>query len=349
LEKGTYYYSEIVNICQGWIQSDKIILLKVFSATFFIMSKNNVRKTIIIGSGPAGLTAALYTARADLKPLVIAGANPGGQLMETTEVENFPGFPEGILGPDLMDKMMEQAKRFGAEIVEENVVSVDFRQRPFVVCTDKNKYQTQTIIIATGAEARWLGLPNERRLRGKGVSACATCDGFFFKDKEVAVIGGGDAAMEEALFLTKFASRVTIIHRREEFKASRIMLKKAQSNSKIAFITNVAVMDVLGEKAVEGIKIKHNVTGEERIVPAQGMFLTIGHAPNTKIFKEAGMETDEREYLKVKNHTQTNIAGVFVAGDVSDSRYRQAVTAAGMGCMAAIDAERFLGEQHEDT
>lgn len=305
----------------------------------------NVLNTIIIGSGPAGLTAALYAARADLKPLVIAGLTPGGQLMLTTEVENFPGFPEGIMGPDLMASMMKQVKVFGAEIIEENALSVNFNVHPFTVKTEKNEYFAKTIIIATGAEANWLNLPNEQRLRGKGVSACATCDGFFFKEKDVVVIGGGDSAMEEANFLTKFAKSVIIIHRREEFRASKIMLARAKANSKISFVTNVQVTDVLGENNVQGVRVKNNVTGEEREIKADGYFAAIGHTPTTKIFSEAGIEVDPKGYVVVKNHTHTNIEGVFMAGDVGDSRYRQAVTAAGVGCMAALDVEKYLAEK----
>lgn len=308
------------------------------------MENTNIQNVIIIGSGPAGLTAALYAARAELKPLVIAGNNPGGQLMQTTEVENFPGFVNGIMGPELMENMMQQVKRFGAEILQENVVSVDFGNKPFTVKTDKAEYKAKSVIIATGAEANWLGLSNEQRLRGKGVSACATCDGFFFKDKDIAVIGGGDSAMEEANFLTKFGKSVTILHRREEFKASKIMLARAKANPKIKFVTNVTVLDVLGEQKVEGIKIKHNQTGQEEIISVQGMFLAIGHTPTTKIFKEAGIETDEKGYIKVHGNTRTNTEGVFVAGDVNDPRYRQAISAAGMGCMAALDVEKYLAE-----
>jgi len=307
--------------------------------------ENGIRNVIIIGSGPAGLTAAVYAARAELRPLVLAGLTPGGQLMETTEVENFPGFPRGILGPELMDNMTKQAERFGAEIVYEEAVSVDFKARPFTVSTAKTSYSAKSVIIATGATANWLGMESEQRLRGKGVSACATCDGFFFKDKEVVVIGGGDSAMEEANFLTKFASKVTIIHRRDEFRASKIMLARAQSNPKINFVTNVSVVEVQGEQAVTGVKVKHNKTGEESVIPAQGYFAAIGHTPNTKLFKAAGLETDDKGYVIVKNHTCTNIEGVFVAGDVSDPRYRQAISAAGAGCMAALDVEKWLAEQ----
>ncbi len=304
-----------------------------------------IKNVIIIGSGPAGLTAALYAARAELKPLVLAGLKPGGQLMDTTEVENYPGFINGIMGPELMDNMTKQAQRFGAEIKQENAVSVAFDKKPFMVKTGKAEYLAKSIIIATGAEANWLGLANEQRLRGKGVSACATCDGFFFKEKEVVVIGGGDTAMEEANFLTRFAKKVTIVHRREEFRASKIMLKRAQDNPKISFVTNVTVIDVLGENTVEGIVVKDNKTGEERTISAQGYFSAIGHTPNTKIFSQAGIEVDSKGYIVVKENSRTNIEGVFVGGDVNDPHYRQAVVAAGMGCMAALDAEKYLAEQ----
>lgn len=306
-----------------------------------------IYKTIIIGSGPAGLTAALYAARADLKPLVIAGLNPGGQLMQTTEVENYPGFPEGILGPELMDKMTKQAERFGAVIAQENATAVDFSKTPFTVSTEKSQYQAKTVIISTGADANWLNLPNEQRLRGHGVSACATCDGFFFKGKDVAVIGGGDSAMEEAAFLTKFASNVTIIHRSDQFRASKIMLKRAQDNPKIKFLINISVQDVLGKMSVEGLKIKDNKSGQESVLSVQGLFLAIGHTPATKIFAAAGVEVDKKGYIIVTQQSKTNIAGVFVGGDVNDPRYRQAVVAAGMGCMAALDVEKYL-ESLED-
>lgn len=310
------------------------------------MENNTVYNTIIIGSGPAGLTAAIYAARAELKPLVIAGQKPGGQLMDTTEVENFPGFAEGIMGPELMQNMMKQTERFGGKILQENVISADFSVKPFKVVTDKNEYLSESIIIATGAEARWLGLESEQKLKGKGVSACATCDGFFFKGKEVAVLGGGDSAMEEANFLTKFASKVIVVHRRDEFKASKIMLKRAQENAKISFVTNVSVQEVLGENAVEGLKVKDNTSGEEKVIPCQGVFLAIGHKPATEVFKKAGIEVDEKGYIKIQNHTQSNITGVFVAGDVADFRYRQAISAAGAGCMAALDVEKYLSEHN---
>ncbi len=306
------------------------------------MTNGKVHNTIIIGSGPAGLTAALYAARAELKPILIAGHKPGGQLMDTTEVENFPGFPEGILGPDLMENMMKQVKRFGTEILQENVESADFTKSPFLIKTEKGEYLTKSVIIATGADANWLNLPSEQKLRGKGVSACATCDGFFFKGKDLVVAGGGDSAMEEANFLTKFATSVTIVHRRPEFRASKIMLKRAQDNPKIKFVADAAILEVLGETSVTGVKIKHNSSGKEEIIPVQGLFVAIGHTPAAKIFAAAGIETDVKGYIVVKNYTRTNIEGVFVAGDVNDPRYRQAVSAAGMGCMAALDVEKYL-------
>jgi thioredoxin reductase (NADPH) len=312
------------------------------------MIDQNTKKVVIIGSGPAGLTAALYAARAELNPIVFAGMNPGGQLMQTTEVENFPGFPNGIMGPELMDNMMKQVKHFGAEIIMENVLSVDFSKKPFTIKSEKGEVLANSVIISTGAEANWLGLPNEQRLRGKGVSACATCDGFFFKDKELVVAGGGDSAMEEANFLTKFATKVTLVHRREEFRASKIMLKRAKANPKIHFITNAQITDILGEEKVAGVKIKHTTTGQEEVINASGFFAAIGHTPITKMFMEAGVEVDEKGYVKVTNNTNTNIPGVFVAGDVRDSRYRQAISAAGLGCMAALDAEKYLAELEDE-
>jgi thioredoxin reductase (NADPH) len=267
--------------------------------------------------------------------------------MLTSDVENYPGFPEGILGPELMEKMRKQAVRFGTEMIDENVVKVDFSKRPFTVATDKTSYLAHTIIIATGADANWLNLPNEQRLRGHGVSACANCDGFFFKGREVVVIGGGDSAMEEATVLTKFANKVTILHRRDEFRASKIMLTRAKENPKIVFMTNTEVIEVLGQDTVEGVRLKDIISGKESDFKTQGMFLAIGHTPNTKIFKEAGVELDHQGYIVVKNNTRTNIEGVFVAGDVNDPRYRQAVTAAGMGTMAALDVEKYLTENRE--
>jgi thioredoxin reductase (NADPH) len=305
---------------------------------------SQIYNTIIIGSGPAGLTAALYAARAELAPLVIAGIQPGGQLTITTDVENYPGFPDGVQGPELMDKFTKQAERFGATVVQENVASVDFSAKPFKVKTDTNEYTAQSVIIATGAEVKWLGLPNETRLRGKGVTACATCDGFFFKDLDIVVIGGGDSAMEEATFLTKFGKSVTIIHRRNEFKASKIMLKRAQDNPRISFVTNVTVVDILGQDSFSGVRVRDNETGEERDIAAQGYFVAIGHTPASKIFQDASIEVDSKGYVVPKEFTQTNIEGVFVAGDVHDHRYRQAVTAAGEGCKAALDVEKYLTE-----
>lgn len=300
---------------------------------------------IIIGSGPAGLTAAVYAARAELEPLVIAGAEAGGQLMLTTEVENYPGFPT-IMGPALMQRIFEHAQKFGAKILRKNATRVDFSTRPFKVWTDTKQYQAQAVIIATGARAKWLGLDSETRLRGRGVSSCATCDGFFFKGKPVAVVGGGDTAMEEATFLTKFATRVYVIHRRDTLRASKPMQKRAYDNPKIEFIWNSEVKEVLGQEKVSGIKIKNIHTGDERELNVEGLFVAIGHEPNTQLFK-GQIDLDHAGYIKVKDHTRTNIEGIFVAGDVEDFRYRQAVTAAGSGCRAAIDAEKWLAEQNE--
>ncbi|MEK7075521.1 MAG: thioredoxin-disulfide reductase [Patescibacteria group bacterium] len=305
---------------------------------------NEILNTVIIGSGPAGLTAAIYASRAELKPVVIAGLNPGGQLMQTTEIENYPGFENGILGPELMQTMIKQAEKFGSKVMYEIVESVDFKQQPFKIKTDKAEYLAKTVIIAMGADANWLNLLNEQRLRGKGVSACATCDGFFFKNKEVVVIGGGDAAMEEANYLTKFANKVTIIHRSDAFRASKIMLARAQANPKIVFMTNSSVVDVLGTDHVEGVTIKNTKTGEETDFKTDGVFLAIGHTPNTKILNWQ-IDLDEKKYVIVKNNTRTNIEGVFVAGDISDPRYRQAVSAAGIGAMAALDVEKYLAEK----
>lgn len=304
---------------------------------------------IIIGSGPAGWTAAIYAGRAELKPLLFEGDEPGGQLMTTTDVENFPGFPEGILGPELMAKCKEQAKRFGTEIISETVASVDFSSRPFKVTAKEKTYEAETIIISTGASARRLGLDSEKALYGKGVSACATCDGYFFKEKEVIVVGGGDSAMEEAIFLTKFASRVTIVHRREQFKASKIMQERALGNPKIGVMWNAEVVEILGvdEGKVTGVRLKDTKTGEIREMKTDGVFTAIGHVPNTELFRDI-LDIDPRGYLVTKpGGTATNIPGVFAAGDVQDAVYRQAVTAAGTGCMAALEAERFLSEHSE--
>ena len=301
---------------------------------------------LIIGSGPAGLTAAIYAARADLEPLVIAGFVPGGQLMITSEVENFPGFPEGIDGPALMADMRAQAERFGARMHDVDVESVDFSERPFKVTAGGTEYTADSIIVATGASAIWLDLENETRLRGRGVSACATCDGFFFRDKRVAVVGGGDSALEEALFLTKFASEVVLIHRRDEFRGSRIMQNRAMNHEKISIEWNTQVTDVLGDEKIEGLELTDTQTGEKREMDVGGLFIAIGHRPNTDVFREY-LDIDDKGYLEVTDHTLSNVEGVFVAGDVHDHRYRQAVTAAGDGCRAAIDAERWLAEQTE--
>ena len=301
-------------------------------------------KVLIIGSGPAGLTAAIYAARANLEPIVLAGVVPGGQLMITSDVENYPGFPEGILGPELMAKFREQAERFGTRIHDVDVERVDFSERPFRAWARGVEYRADAVIVATGASALWLGLDSETRLRGRGVSACATCDGFFFRDKEIAVVGGGDTALEEATYLTRFASKVHLLHRRDQFRASKIMVDRAYDNPKIEVHTNVAVDEVLGGAKVEGLRVRDTVTDDVRDVPMEGLFVAIGYRPNTDIFKEI-LEVDEKGYLVVTDETGSRIEGVFIAGDVHDHRYRQAVTAAGDGCKAAIDAERWLEVQ----
>jgi thioredoxin reductase (NADPH) len=301
-------------------------------------------KVVIVGSGPAGLTAAVYAARANLEPIVLAGSAPGGQLMLTSDVENYPGFPDGIQGPDLMAAFRAQAERFGTHIVDADVERVDLSNRPFRLWARGVEYRAQAVIIATGASAMWLGLDSETRLRGRGVSACATCDGFFFKDREIAVVGGGDTAFEEASYLTRFASKVHLLHRRDEFRASRIMVERARENPKIEIHTNTAIEEVLGDAKVDGLSLRDTATGEERRMPIEGLFIAIGHRPNTDPFRD-WLETDAKGYLVVHDETGSRIDGVFIAGDVHDHRYRQAITAAGDGCKAAIDAERWLEAQ----
>ncbi len=305
-----------------------------------------MRKVVIIGSGCAGNTAAIYTARANLGPLVVGGHEPGGQLSLTTEVENFPGFVHGVMGPELVENMKLQAERFGAEYRHGTVIEADLRQRPFRLNIDGEWIETRSLIVASGASARWLHLPSEQKLIGHGVSSCATCDGFFYRGKEVMVIGGGDTAMEEANFLTKFAQRVRLVHRREEFRASKIMVERARANPKIEIITNSVVEDVLdvAEGHVTGVKLKNVVTGEVTLYPIDGFFVAIGHIPNTKPFVSQ-LDLDSEGYIVSHGGARTNIEGVFHAGDVQDKVYRQAITAAGAGCMAAIEAERWLEEQ----
>jgi len=307
------------------------------------------RTTMILGSGPAGYTAALYAARANLRPVLVKGLEAGGQLMLTTDVENYPGFPDGILGPEMMDAFEKQAARFETEIVAQTVTRVDLSERPFGVWAGDLEWRAQTLILATGASARWLGVPGEETLRGRGVSACATCDGFFFRDRDLVVVGGGDTAMEEATFLTKFASSVTIVHRRDEFRASKIMQERVLSNPKIRVVWDGVVEEILGDGAVTGVRLRNVPTDETSELPTGGVFVAIGHTPNTDLVK-GQLELTDAGYVVVQEPTtRTSVPGVFAAGDVTDLIYRQAVTAAGQGCKAAIDAERFLEEQAHRT
>lgn len=306
-----------------------------------------VYDVLILGSGPAGLTAAVYTARANLAPLLIDGSQPGGQLTLTTDVENFPGFPKGIMGPQLIQDMRAQAERFGTSFRHGHVTKVDLQSRPFRITVDEeDTIETNTLIIATGASANLLGLPSESRLMGHGVSTCATCDGFFFRGKDIAVVGGGDSAVEEATFLTKFASKVTLVHRRDKLRASKIMQDRAMNNPKIAFQWNSTLEEVLGDEVVTGIRLRNTQTHQMEDIPLAGVFIAIGHTPNTGLFK-GQLDMDEHGYIRTQPfRSHTNVLGVFAAGDVQDSRYRQAITAAGSGCMAAIDAERYLEASH---
>jgi thioredoxin reductase (NADPH) len=315
------------------------------------VNDQNVRELIIVGGGPAGYTAALYAARADLEPLVIEGFAWGGQLMITSDVENYPGYADGIMGPEMMSDFRRQAERFGAEFITDDVTKVDLSEQPFRVYVGDDEYTARSVIIATGASARWLGIESEEQHKGRGVSACATCDAAFFREKTVYVVGGGDSAFEEALFLTKFASHVHLVHRRDEFRASKIMVDRARANDKLDFVLNAEVVEILGTTKVEGLRLRSTETGETWEVEADGLFVAIGHDPNTALFRDQ-IDSDRNGYLVTKpGTTETNIPGVFAAGDVQDHVYRQAVTAAGSGCMAALDAERFLAslEGHPGT
>ncbi|HEX4527523.1 MAG TPA: thioredoxin-disulfide reductase [Gaiellaceae bacterium] len=310
---------------------------------------NDVRDVIVIGGGPAGYTAALYAARANLEPLVIEGFSWGGQLMITSDVENYPGYADGVMGPEMMAEFRRQAERFGTEFVTDNVTRVEFSERPFRVWVEDEEYRARSVIVATGASARWLGLDSEERLKGRGVSACATCDGAFFKDKHIVVVGGGDSAFEEALFLTRFGFKVTLVHRRDEFRASQIMVDRARDNDKIEFKTPYAVDEVLGDESISGVRLRNTETGETEEIDAGALFVAIGHDPNTKLFLDQ-LDHDANGYLvTLPGTTETNVPGVFAAGDVQDHVYRQAVTAAGTGCMAALDAERFLAAEEGHT
>jgi thioredoxin reductase (NADPH) len=301
---------------------------------------------VIIGSGPAGLTSAIYAGRALVKTLVLAGKVPGGQLMLTSGVENYPGFSNAVQGPDLMQEMRKQAERFGAEIVDEDVESVNFESKPFQLVAGGNTYTAKAVIIATGSSAKWLGLTSEKRLLGRGVSSCATCDGFFFREKRVVVVGGGDTALEEALFLTKYATQITVVHRRDQLRASKILQKRAIANGKIKFLWNSVVEEILGREKVEGVKVRNVKTSGSSMIPSDGLFVAIGYSPNTTVF-EGQIQLDEKGYIVSKRGTQTSVEGVFVAGDVHDYKYRQAVTAAGEGCKAAMDVLAYLEEQKE--
>ena len=305
----------------------------------------NVYDVIIIGSGSAGYTASVYSCRAGRKTLLLAGSIPGGQLMITSDVENYPGFPEGILGPELMEKLRKQAERFGPEIVYDDVANVDFTRRPFTVTAGKHSYEGKTVIIATGANAKWLEIPSETRFKGKGVSSCATCDGFFFKDKEVIVVGGGDTAMEEASFLANITRKVTVVHRRDKLRASQIMQDRVVKNPRIQFAWDSTVREVLGDRTVTGVRLGNLKTGKETKLNTDGVFVAIGHEPNTQVFK-GSVDLDSKGYIVTKDETETSVPGVFAAGDVRDYKYRQAITAAADGCKAAIDADRFLSEHN---
>jgi thioredoxin reductase (NADPH) len=316
-----------------------------------LSDQNDVRELIIIGGGPAGYTAALYAARADLEPLVIEGFQWGGQLMITSDVENFPGYADGVMGPEMMSDFRRQAERFGSQFITDDVTKVDFSERPFRVWVGDDEYSARAVIVATGASARWLGIDSEQQHRGRGVSTCATCDGAFFREKEVYVVGGGDSAFEEAIFLTKFASRVHLVHRRDEFRASKIMVDRAEANEKLDFVLNAVVEEIVGDVKVEALRLRNTVTDEIWEVPADGVFVAIGHDPNTSLVIDQ-LDHDAAGYLITKpGTTETNVPGVFAAGDVQDHTYRQAITAAGSGCMSALDAERYLAavEGHPGT
>jgi thioredoxin reductase (NADPH) len=307
-----------------------------------LVSTNDVREIIVIGGGPAAYTAALYSARANLNPLVIEGFAWGGQLMITSDVENYPGYPDGVLGPEMMQDLRRQAERFGTEFLTDDVTRVDFSERPFRVWVGEDEYRAEAVVVATGANARQLGLESERKLQGRGVSYCAVCDAAFFRERDIVVVGGGDSAMEEATFLAKFASKVTVIHRRDSFRASPIMVDRARSNEKIEFVVDSVVEDVVGDDTVTGVRVRNVKTDEQTEIPADGFFVAIGHDPNTALFR-GQLDMDEAGYIETKGKgTETNVVGIFAAGDVQDHVYRQAVTAAGSGCMAALDAERFL-------